>query len=343
MAEHTGKLANKIAVQTNIPELAVKRTIDRGPRTVLNPKNWNIKKPTIQPKTIERVSNISEQSFDAASKAYNSQVSPILNKFKGLVNADDILRQYSDDMLPLFEVKQILNKKGQRVGEKLIATAASDRETARIMTMFTKEVERTFEKGVTPKDLHKFKQFINKVMKNSAIKNNPNVQKPLLSMHRGIRNTLDDAVPGYKPITDEFRDIFKLQDEFGRRFESQRVEQLLRDYFNPDKQAFREGIDSLVGKSKTAQRVFEDALDERAALYFRDVISKSGKTVAAPIPGTPLRVGLQFQTRAPEKLARGLLRKERMGFAPAGARVQKGISSVLLGQPPQRAEELIFE
>ncbi len=305
------------------------RVLRRGPKNVLTPKN--LAKDTVDVKTAEKASKGFDKALDDLGKEFDSKINPVLEKSKDQIDVTDIIRSYNDD---LSEIATIEGGKKTR----LVGTAQLDDAAVKTLEKFSDDIRR-LSSNPTPKQLHKFKQNINKVLKVKSMRENSSASRILQNAHKNVRNLLEDQVPGYKKITNEFREIFELQEEIGRNLDPLRVEGMAKSYFSPEKAVFKDRIDKLMSKSDDARKAINELLDERAAKEFISPIKNDERFLG--FKGIGFKVPFTGTSR--EELGKQLIKREARKFKTGAQRGIRGaatqIPRALIGTGEQKLEE----
>lgn len=283
--------------------------LNRGPKEVL--KESNLESFAVKKKTIDAASKSFDDAFDIIDKEFDTLVTPILKKSDEIIDVTDVIRSYSDDLSEIAQVKQVGKK------TRLIGRAGVEDDAVKQLEKFADDISR-LSANPTPLQLHKFKQGINKVLKSKSLKENPNAAKVLTNLHKNVRSKIEDVVPGYKKITNDYRDVFELQEEIGSKLKDDRIESMVKSYFNPDKTILRSQIDRLSQTSPVVAKNIGNLLDERAAKEFISVVSKGHKHIGIPFT----RVGASVAKPTERQLGKKLIKKANRGFK---TRLQTGL------------------
>ena len=306
---------------------ATERVLERGPKNILTPKN--LKKPGMNPDVVIRASNAVDDALIGVREEFSEKIAPLLDDTTKKIDLTDVIKKYSDDLSKLATIKRI-GKKGK---VKLIGEAGLDDAATAQLEKFSSSIDR-FSKNPTLEHAHKLKQKINQVLKVKGIKENDNAKNILHNVHKGIRGKLDDAVPGYKNITDEYRAIFDLEDSLSRLTNEDKVELIATKYFSNASSVLRSKIDELASKSKEASKVINALLDQRAAKHFRSTTQRGGKNIG--IPFTKGFAGVQVGAKSPSGFGKSLIGAESRGFRTAAQRGLRGGADVIMGQEAGR-------
>lgn len=293
------------------PEVT-KRVLSRNPSKVLKPEF--LKEQSINQKTINNVSKTFDDALELQNNKFDDLVRPILNKNTKPIDIDDTLREYSDNISKLFNV----SNKG-----KLIAKAPVDDEIAKTFNGFADDIVR-LRNNPTPKALHKFKQNINLILDKRVIKDSSAAKGPLFNFKTSIVNKLETKIDGYKNISNEFRFIFELEEELGKKLEKSRVESLLNEYFQKNKTNFRTNIDTLKSINSSIANTFDKALDERAAKDFVSTITSGQRQFKVPL--TRGLLGFRLGGKKKLDIAKQFLSKEKTGNL--GPELQRQLSNL---------------
>jgi len=320
------KFINKLALineRVGVKNETSKRILTRGPSKTLG-KHIESLDPNLNKSTIDSVSKSFDTALESLNEEFTKEVTPILNKIKDPIDIDNIIRQYSDDVSEILQVDQT---------GKLIARAPVDNEIAKTFNDFSQELTK-LRSDSTPLKVHKFKQFINKVLKKKAISENSSARNVLTNTHKSIRNLLDDddVVPGYKALTNKFRSVFELEEQFGRKLEN-RTEAFINEYFAKDRVDLRSAVQDFMSKNKAVKNSIDKALDERAAKDFISLVRQGRSMIGIG------RVGLPGPTRLGQ--ARRLLRTEEAGRLFPLGRVIQPPAAIGIGQAIEQPIEAL--
>ena len=255
--------------KSGIKPLVTKRVLERGPKSILNEKN--LSSFEIDPDTAKKASQAFDNALEKVSVKFNEKVVPILEKSEEVIDVTDIIRKYSDDLSKM--ASTVTSKTGK---PKLVGGSLLDDASTNTLQKFSEDIRR-LSSNPTPIELHRTKQKINKILKVKSIRDNPNAKKLLTDINKNIRNKLDSEIPGYKAITDEFRDVFSLQEDIGSKLADDKVEALADQFFNPKKAVQREKIADLMSRSDSAKVALDNLFDERAAKDFLSTLAKDQK------------------------------------------------------------------
>lgn len=348
---YISRTAQKLAHTTGIPENVIKRGYTRGFKNILNPKNFDTKTGSLRPQTIDTMVNVSEEAFKEVEGKFNALVEPILQGNKRPLNITSVINNFKNNMDELTSVEKIkvrgplVDASGRAImteQEKRTLSSAVDKAAFSDLTSILTELKK-ISKDATPMQLHKFKRLVNQTVKKGLFKENPEAQRMLYSLHTDIRDRIGDVIPAYKDVTDEFRFLFKLEETLGRKFTTEGVEKLTKDYFSLEKEGLRVNLNKFISKSDKARGSFNKALDERNALFFRHNFSDKSKRVDIPIiPGkVGILIPLSSKAPAPAAVGRKLMKKEAkkiLGTPPLARAVPAGLSTI-----PASSLGLIFE
>jgi len=305
------------------------RVLNRGPKNVLTYKN--LAKDTVDVEVAENASKGFEKALDDLGKEFDSKINPILEKSKDQIDVTDIIRSYNDDLSKIATVEG-----GKKT--RLVGTAQLDDPAVKTLEKFSDDIRR-LSANPTPKQLHKFKQNINQVLKVKSMKENQSASRVLQNAHKNVRNLLEDQVPGYKKITNEYREIFELQEEIGRNLDPLRVEVMAKSYFSPEKAVFKDRINRLMSKSDDAKEAINELLDQKAAKEFISPIKNDERFLGFKGIG----VKVPFTGTSREELGKQLIRREATKFKTPVQRGARGavtqIPRALIGTGEQKLEE----
>jgi hypothetical protein len=305
---------------------ATERVLERGPKNILTPEN--LKKPGIDEDVVIDASH----AFDNAFKALRKQFKEIEKKWAkepGKVDLDDVIKDYRDELSKVTE--EVVNKRGNK---KLVPKGASlDDSAVRQLDLFQSNID-DFLDDPTVKHAHQFKQKINDALNTKGIRENHKAKSMLYEIHGGARDKIDDAIPGYKKLTDEYRDLYGLQGSLKNMTIPERVEQVATSYFGNFKSVLRSKIDELASKNDDTSKVINALLDQRAAKYFRSATQRGGKNIG--IPFTKGLAGVQVGAKSPSGFGKSLIGAESRGFRTAAQRGLRGGADVIMGQEAGR-------
>lgn len=215
---------------------------------------------------------------------------------------------------------------------KFTARADIDESTSKDLIEMA-ELINDISKKPTAKALHSFKQKVNRVLSKNSIKDVPAAQQALFKLNSQTRNLLDTVVPGYKKITNEFRDVFELKEEIGNRLAPNRVEGFLKDFFGKEKVNLQTNIERLMELDKGVSKVLNKAFDERAAKEYVSLVKKGPRGLS--IPRTRGIITLPKFGRTPEAFGESLVRKEARGvLGPLKPRIGQALGGALIGDIP---------
>jgi hypothetical protein len=306
-----------------------------GPTKVL--RQEFLRDQSLSINTIKKVDGILDDAFTKLGNQFDKQINPVLKDAKVKVKIDDVSDEFLDGLTDIFDFKK--TKKGKII---LSAKALSDKSSARDVGFVIDDLLK-ISINPTPKDVHKLKQGINKLVKKKAIMDVPEVKNKLFQLNKGLRERLDESVPRYKEITNNFRNVFELEESLGKELGEKRVESALGQYFDKNKEFFRSQIDDLMEKIPESKKVIKDALKERAAKEYVKDIPTQGKGIGIPL-GAGIHTGIHIPGTTPLKQAARLRAAERRGtLIPRSERVLGAGKAQLLGaglqQAPTRKEE----
>ena len=310
---------------------ATERVLERGPKNILTPKN--LKKPGIDEDVVIDASH----AFDNAFKALRKQFKEIEKKWAkepGKVDLDDVIKDYRDKLSEVTEV--VVNKRGNK---KLVPKGASlDDSAVRQLDLFQSNID-DFLDDPTVKHAHQFKQKINDALNTKGIRENHKAKSMLYEIHGGARDKIDDAIPGYKKLTDEYRDLHDLEGSLKNMTIPERVEQVATSYFGNFKSVLRSKIDELASKNDDTSDVIKALLDQRAAKFFRSTTQRGGKNIG--IPFTKGFAGVQVGAKSPSGFGKSLIGAESRGFRTAAQQGLRGGlrggANVIMGQEAGKA------
>ncbi len=275
------KVAKDLGVQRTVTERAI-----AYPERVLTDEFLDItKKSPLTRQTIGKMENISKQAFETTKKQYDKVVTPLLDKYTNNVPIVDTYNNFLSNSTDIVK----FNKAG-----KIIPSARIDKEAARTLNEFNADF-KALMKDATPKNLHKFKQYINSILERKVARDNPSLQKILQDTHKDIRNKIEGVVSGYKQITDDYAFLFEAESELGSYLKSRNVENLVKKYLTDNAEGFRIDVDSFLSKDKTAQKIFNDALDEAAGFEFS---SRAGQAFRPSFAEIGEKIGRAVQRRS---------------------------------------------
>ena len=318
--------SQKISEALGIPSKAIKRVFERSPKKVLKDSfqvNQEMSKASI-----DRVSESFERVMSKLSDEFENKVSSQFKASDTPVDIDDIFSKYVEDLSSIFD-------KDRKTGA-LVATAAVDDDIVKTFNRLGTDFSRLRD-NPSPEFLHKFKQRINQVLNRKAIKDNPNGQRILFNLKSNITTKLEAAIPGYKNLMNEYRSVFALEEEIGKRLEKKNVESAIKSYFSKDKVQFSSAIDDLMSKDASVKAAWNYALDQRAAKYFVGYTSKNEKSIGFKLPGTGVGARLHAFGETPRGMGKKMLKKQKRGTL---TRTKKGLSAEgaarsLLGAGPR--------
>ena len=315
--------------EKGVPFYATKRILERGPKNILTPKNLD--EPGMDADVVIEASNSIEDAFTVVREQFDKEIAPFFKDATKKIDLDDVIQGYR---VKLSGVTEEVVKRGKK---KLVPKGASlDDRAVRQLDLFQSNID-DFLDDPTVKHAHQFKQKINDALNTKGIRENHKAKSMLYEIHGGARDKIDDAIPGYKKLTDEYRDLHDLEGSLKNMTIPERVEQVATSYFGNFKSVLRRKIDELASKSPKASKSLNDILDQRAAKWFFSTTKGGGKTIGLPF--TKGLTGVQVGGKSPMAFGKSLIRAESRGFRTAAQRGLRGGADVIMGQEAGRVSD----
>jgi len=298
--------AKSFKQSAGVNEQATRRAFLR-PKQVLTDEFMDIKKGThLGVQTIKELESLVPEAFKQTKKQFEKEVIPIFKATKGQP-FDGMGKLYNDFLATLSEKGSIDTVKGKL--KFTGGSAIADKKVNRVINSFINEDIPKFLKEGDMESAHNLKKFIDDVVKQGSVKNNPLVDKIFKGYRSNINNLLRKNTK-YGNVMDKYSDLFKVQETMGSLLDEKNVEKLIARAFQEDDVAFKNMMDKFVSNSGTAKIVWNDALDEWAGHEFASNIATqfSAKTpVSAGVETierglgfkkSPFRAGNQFKAES---------------------------------------------